>query len=328
MSIWQSISKPIFALAPMEDVTDSVFRQIVVQTGKPDLFFTEFTSVDAILSPGFKNISNRLIFTKSERPIIAQIWGNDPEKFYKVAKMLQKMGFDGIDINMGCPDKSVVKHGSCSALIKNPNLAIDIIKATKKGAGSAGRRIPVSVKTRIGFYNINEMETWVTTLLSQDIAALTLHLRTVKEMSKVPAHWELIQRAVEIRDNLKVKTKILGNGDIKSMSEAQEKIDLYGIDGVMIGRGIFENLWFFNPQIKPEDVSVEKKLKLLIKHANLFYKTWGNTKNFAILKKFFKCYINGFPNASELRMKLMEAENPAQIKKIILKNSTLLLNFS
>lgn len=292
-------------LAPMEGVTDSVFRQIVASVGKPDLFLTEFVPVDAILSKGQVEVMRSLQYSEVERPIVAQIWGTDPEKFYQVAKILVKMGFDGIDINMGCPTIDVIKKGACSALIKNPKLAKEIILATIKGAG----KLPVSLKTRIGFDDPSEMEEWTRTLLQTPISTLTFHLRTVREMSKVPAHWELISKAVKIRDELKSKTLIIGNGDIKSLKEAREKCQKYKIDGVMIGRGIFENVYLFNPSVDPLKIKPKQKIALLLKHLELFKKTWGDKKHFEQMKKFVKCYVNNFPGATDTRDRLMKTKS-------------------
>ena len=311
---WDKLPKPIFILAPMEGVTDTVFRQIIVSTGRPDVFFTEFVPVDAILSKGKPAILKSLDYSEVERPIVAQIWGTDPEKFYKIAKMLVKMGFDGIDINMGCPVRDVVKTGACSALINNPELTKKIIMATIKGAG----KLPVSVKTRIGFSEI-QTEQWVSTLLETPIAALTLHLRTAKEQSIPPAHWEEIAKAVKIRNEKGSKTLIIGNGDVKTLKEAKKKLEKYNLDGVMIGRGIFENVYLFNKSVDPTTITPTQKLELLLKHLELYkqslkpsedgYKKLRGEKNFQILKKFVKCYINNFPGAADLRVNLMESKS-------------------
>lgn len=311
MNFWETLKKPIMILAPMDGVTDTVFRQIVKSVGSPDVFVTEFVPVEAILSAGRERAMQALQFDKKEKPVVAQIWGTDPKKFYTVAKMLSKMGFDGIDINMGCPDKSTIKIGACSALIKNPSLAVEIINATIKGAG----KLPVSVKTRIGF-GTNDIESWVSTLLQTPIAALTLHLRTVKEMSKVPAHWEEISKAVKIRDRLNPRCLIIGNGDVKSLEESKVKSQKYKIDGVMIGRGIFQNVWLFNENINPETITPKDKIKLLLKHLNLFKKTFSDRKHFALMKKFVKCYVNNFPNSLEVREKMMETKTLDELIKI------------
>ncbi len=304
MNFWEKLKKPIFILAPMDGVTDTVFRQIVASVGKPNVFLTEFVPVDALMSNHPERALETLKFTESERPIVAQIWGSDPEKFYEAAKLVKKLKFDGIDINMGCPDKSAVKKGGCSALIKNPELAKEIIEATIKGAGG----LPVSVKTRIGFHKI-ETTDWIKTLLQTPISALILHLRTVKEMSKPPAHWDEISKAVLIRNKIKSKALIIGNGDIKSLKEARDKCQEYGIDGVMIGRGIFENPWVFNEKIDAEKVSPEDKIALFIRHLELYKTVWGQKKNFANMKKFVKTYVKGFREATETREELMKTRN-------------------
>jgi nifR3 family TIM-barrel protein len=312
-NIWQSLKKPIFILAPMDDVTDTVFRQIVGDLAAPDLYFTEFTSVDGMASEkGREPVSRRLQFSEKERPIIAQIWGNDPEKFYKAAQMVKELGFDGIDINMGCPEKSVIKRGMCSGLINHPQVAAKIIQATKDGAEG----LPISVKTRIGFREI-QTEEWLGFLLKQDLAALTVHGRTVREMSKVPAHWDEIGKSVKLRDQIAPQTLIIGNGDINSYQDGLDKVRTYGVDGVMIATGIFKNLWIFDPSGKAPELSIEERLNQLLKHSRLFVETWGETKSFAILKKFFKIYISDFEGASDLRTKFMEANNLEDVEFLV-----------
>jgi nifR3 family TIM-barrel protein len=306
-TFWTTLEKPFLVLAPMENVTDVVFRHMVVRMGKPDVFFTEFTSTDGLTSKGFAAVSRRLEFTPDEKPIVAQIWGNHPEKYFEVAKMLVEMGFDGIDINMGCPDKNIVRRGCCSGLIKNPSLAKEIIAATKEGAGD----VPVSVKTRLGFKEF-ETESWLGLLLEQDIAVLTVHGRTVKELSKVPAHWDEIGKAVKLRDAMKKEILIVGNGDVVSRDDALEKVAQFGVDGIMIGRGIFQNPWIFNKERKLEEVTVNEKLALLIDHIELFTKTWGDKKPIDILKKFYKVYVAGVPDAHNFRLELMECKTPEE----------------
>ncbi len=305
MNFWEKLNKPFFILAPMDGVTDTVFRQIVSSVGKPDVLVTEFVPVDAILSKAQdKVIEKSFKYEELERPIVAQIWGTDPEKFYESAKLIKKLGFDGIDINMGCPVHDVTKKGACSALIKTPDLAKEIILKTIEGA----QGLPVSVKTRIGFSKI-ETEKWVSFLLELPIAALTLHLRTAAEMSKVPAHWDEIEKAVKIRNEKKSQTLIIGNGDIKSLSQGKEMVDKYKIDGVMVGRGIFDNVYIFNENIDPKDVTPQQKVDLLLEHLNLFKKTWNEKRNFELMKKFVKCYVNNFEGATDVRVELMESKN-------------------
>jgi tRNA-dihydrouridine synthase len=300
-SFWNTLEKPILIQAPMDDVTDTVFRQIIARCGKPDVFFTEFTNVEGMCSRGKDKVGKRIVFTPVERPIVAQIWGLDPLKFTETAKLIKRMGFDGIDINMGCPEKSVVKRGSCGAIIDNPKLAKEIILAVRKGAVG----LPISVKTRIGVKNI-QTEKWIKFLLEMDLDAITIHGRTVAEMSDVPNHWDEIGKAVRLRDSMKSKTLIIGNGDIKSRKDTVEKYKKYKLDGIMIGRGIFDNLWIFNKNVDPSKISYQERLKRLIEHISLFDKTWGENKNFSLMKKFYKIYISGHPDAKSLRMKLME----------------------
>lgn len=318
MNFWTKLSRPFLILAPMEDVTDTVFRQIITACHKPDVFFTEFTSADGLQSRGRSHVIHRLQFSQTERPIVAQIWGMDPDNYFKSALEIVQMGFDGIDINLGCPERSVVAKGACAALIKNPQLAAEIISATKKGAGT----LPVSVKTRIGYEHIQTRD-WITFLLMQNLAALTIHGRTAKEMSHVPAHWDEIGKAVALRNALKKSTLIIGNGDVKSRTQALKLISDFGVDGVMIGRGIFENPWVF------ESVSLShtprEKLQKFLEHINLFDLTWKGSKNFLMLRKFAKMYVNGFMGASSLRVKIMETKTLGELKTVI---EEILLNLS
>lgn len=308
-TFWQNLSKPFFVLAPMDDVTDSVFRQIVAETGKPDVFFTEFTNTDGMCSAGRSRVEKKLQFTEKERPLIAQIWGTNPEHYKQTTEIVREMGFDGVDINMGCPEKSIVKRGSCAALIKNPDLASQIIKAVQSEAGE----MPVSVKTRIGFTEITTTE-WATFLLEQDIDALTIHGRTAKEESKVDAHWDEIGKVVTIRNDMQKSTVIIGNGDVKTKEEGYDKARTFGVDGIMIGRGIFQNAWLFDETF---EATSSDRLSMLIKHASLFEETWGKTKQFAIMRKFVKTYVHSFPEATELRVRLMETRNFAELQEIV-----------
>ncbi|MCX8008987.1 MAG: tRNA-dihydrouridine synthase, partial [Patescibacteria group bacterium] len=257
-------------------------------------------------------VSQRLLFTDDERPLIAQIWGKDPQHFYQAAQKLVTMGFDGIDINMGCPEKSIIQHGCCAALIENRPLASEIIRATQEGAGN----LPVSVKTRIGIDAI-VTEDWISFLLSHDLAALTVHGRTVRELSQVPAHWDEIGKAVKIRDAMKKSTAIIGNGDIISKEDAKQKYEEYGVDGIMIGRGIFKNPFVFGKAETWLTMSMRSRLNLLQKHLNLFHDVWGNKKNFAVMKKYIKIYVADLPQASEIREKLMTYQNYEEMYQMI-----------
>ncbi len=298
--IWKDLPKPLFIQAPMEDVTDTVCRQMLARYGKPDIFFTEFTNVDGMFSSGGEQVMQRLRFTEVERPIIAQIWGANPENYSKAATYIREQGFDGIDINMGCPQKEVIKKGLCAALIDNKPLTKEIIQATKEGAAG----LPVSVKTRIGIKSICTEE-WIGFLLDQNLDTITVHGRTVKEMSDVSAHWDEIGKAVALRNSLKKDTFIIGNGDVKNRVDGLQKIQEFGVDGVMIGRGIFDDIRVFDPE-KPDTLSISDRLDMLSQHIQLFQSTWGDHKNTQGLKKFYKVYIKDFPNASVLRQELME----------------------
>ena len=309
---WNNLSKPIFALAPLDEVTDTVFRRIVASVAKPDVMFTEFTSVEGLTSKGADKVKHRLDFTPEERPLIAQIWGKDLIAFTQVAALVKELGFDGVDINMGCPERGITQRGCCSALIDNPDLAAQIIAAVKAGAGD----LPVSVKTRCGFKDW-KTEEWITFLLKQDIQCLTVHGRIAKEMSHFPARWDEIAKAVKIRDELGVDTVILGNGDVSSSEDAFAKIKQSGVDGVMIGRGIFHDQWIFNKQPQQYQPTINERLDLLLKHAELFDQVWGENKNFAILKKFFKAYLHDFDGAAEMRADLMQTKDVNEVKTIV-----------
>ncbi|HET8575038.1 MAG TPA: tRNA-dihydrouridine synthase [Candidatus Paceibacterota bacterium] len=314
-NFWKDLKKPIFALAPMADVTDAAFRRIIAKYGKPDVIFTEFVSTDGLVHPDARErLLLDFMYDESEHPIVAQIFGATPEHFFEVAKLVRELGFDGVDINMGCPERKIQKQNACAALIQNPKLAKEIVVATKEGAGD----LPVSVKTRIG-YNTNEIETWIPAILEADPVALTIHARTKKEMSKVPAHWDAVKRAVEIRDALGSEALIIGNGDVKDRKEAKEKVRETGVDGVMIGRGIFGNPWLFSQETNREDLSLEERFRVMIEHTRLFEELIGRAKNFALMKKHYKAYVEGFDGAKELRIKLMEAKDADEVERITLE---------
>lgn len=305
-NIWQTFSKPIFILAPMEDVTDTVFRQVVAKTGAPDLFFTEFTWVDGMMTRGRRAISRRFIHTDKEQPLIAQIWGTNPDSFYAVAQELASGEFGpfaGIDLNMGCPERKIVKRGACAGLIDHTDRAIEIIQATKAGAGD----LPVSVKTRCGT-STWVTEEWAETLLNQDLAALTIHGRLASEMSDFPARWEEIAKVVALRDRLGKETPIIGNGDVKSYGEGLERVACTGVDGVMVGRGIFGNLWLFDPTIDPATISYRERLVLLAEHLCLWRDTWADHTHFGPLKRLYKTYFSGVPYVGDFKRELLQLQ--------------------
>ncbi len=314
MNFWNKLKKPFFVLAPMADVTDCAFRQIINKYGKPDVFWTEFVSADGLAHPEAREkLLIDFKFTPGEHPIVAQIFGSRPENIEKAAALCAELGFDGVDINMGCPDKSIEKQCAGAAMMKDPALAREVIRAAKRGARRGGQApLPVSVKTRIG-YNKNEIQTWLAEILKEDVAALTVHLRTRKEMSLVPAHWDVMPEIVALRDKLAPGTLIIGNGDAVDIADAKQKVKETGCDGVMLGRAIFGNPWLFAEKIP----TLEEKLKVMIEHTKLFEELLGQHKNFAIMKKHYKAYVNGFDGAKEMRVELMEAENADQIAAIV-----------
>ena len=321
---WEN-SKPIFALAPMADVTDAAFRRIIAKYSKPyglDVMWTEFVSCDGLCSDGKEALMRNLWFTEAEHPIVVQFFGAKPDNFYQCALLAQELGFDGIDINMGCPDRSVEKQGAGAVLIRDYKLAQKIIVETKRGAGN----LLISVKTRVG-YDSDILDEWLPRLLETEPAAVTIHARTREEMSLVPARWESVARAVEIArryDSSPDRTRIIGNGDIASLADAEEKLRQSGADGAMIGRGIFGNPWFFNKEKDINSISIEEKLSVMLEHTFLFEELFGNAKNFDTMKKHFKAYVNGFDGAKDLRIKLMAARNADEVTKIVASSAFLL----
>lgn len=312
MNIWDELPKPFFVLAPMDDVTDTVFRQIIATTAPPDLYFTEFVNVDGLQSPGREKLMPKLKLAKTDRPIIAQLWGKLPENFYKTAKELKSMGYAGVDLNMGCPVKTVIKNGCCVALINNRERAIEIIKATQEGAGE----LPVSVKTRLGFSEIDL--TWHELLLKQKLNALTIHGRTARQLSEVPADWEMIGNVRELRDQLFPATKIIGNGDVMTRQQGIELAEKHKLDGIMLGRGVFHDPFVFAQASPWPGYSKQQRLDLYKRHIELFMKTWPHgERKLHTLNKFCKIYINGFDGAKEMREKLMSVKLADQLLQIL-----------
>ncbi len=315
MGFWAHLPQSFKILAPMADVTDIAFREVIAkysrmgeEGGGPDVLYTEFVAADGLFSDeGRPKLMHMLRYNPKHRHIVAQIFSNNPEKMESSARLCAELGFDGIDLNMGCPERNITKQGAGAAMIQTPELAKEVIFAAQRGAGN----IPVSVKTRIG-WNHNEIETWIPTLLECNIAAIILHGRTRKDMSKVPADWDVIARAADIvRESGKV-TKFVGNGDVVSVQQADEYVKKYRVDGVMIGRGIFGEPWLFDIQRKK--VSVEEKLEIMLEHTRLFLKLLPK-QNFNIMKKHYKAYISGFDGARELRGKCMEAKSYEEIER-------------
>ncbi|HET6452002.1 MAG TPA: tRNA-dihydrouridine synthase [Spirochaetia bacterium] len=318
LGIWGRLVRPFRVLAPMEDVTDTVFRRIVQAAGAPDLFVTEFTSTDGLCSAGRPRVIGRLRYVPTEKPLLAQIWGNVPERYRQVAAELRGMGFDGVDINMGCPVKKVVARGSCSALIKNPSLAAELIAAAREGAGE----LPVSVKTRIGISH-SEAENWLGFLLSQGLAALTVHGRTVSQQSEGFADWSAVALAVRLRDEAGLPTRVVGNGDVRTPGDFWQRSRETGADGIMVGRGIFENVFLFRAIAEgtgeKEFASLQpaEKLAWFQRHIDLHEQTWGTSARFDVLKKFAKTYLRSFEGASRLVDAVMKTRTHAAAREVL-----------
>lgn len=310
-NFWQDLPRPFFVLAPMEDVTDVVFRHVVSAAGKPDVFFTEFTNTVSYCHPeGRDSVRGRLTFTEDEQPMVAHIWGDEPEHFRQMSIGMAEQGFKGIDINMGCPVPNVAGKGKGSGLIRRATVAADLIQAAKTGG------LPVSVKTRLGYTNIDEWRDWLTHVFEQDIANLSIHLRTRKEMSKGNAHWEMISEIKKLRDEIAPQTLLTINGDIPDRETGLKLVEEYGVDGVMIGRGVFHNPYAFEKE--PKEHSSQELLNLFRLHLDLFDKyTVDEPRAFRPLRRFFKIYVRGIRGASDLRVQLMETETTNQARALL-----------
>lgn len=310
-NFWRELPRPFFVLAPMEDVTDVVFRHVVSEAGTPDVFFTEFTNTESYCHPeGVHSVRGRLTFTEDEQPIVAHIWGDKPEHFREMSIGMAEMGFKGIDLNMGCPVPNVAAKGKGAGLIQRPETAAEIIQAAKAGG------IPVSVKTRLGYSEIEEWRDWLTHVFKQDIANLSIHLRTRREMSKVDAHWDLIGEIKKLRDEIAPDTLLTINGDIPDRKTGLELAEKYGIDGVMIGRGVFTNPFAFEKE--PKEHTSEELLDLLRLHLDLFDKySKEESRLFKPLRRFFKIYVRGIKGAGELRHQLMSTNTTDEVRALL-----------
>lgn len=312
--------EPIAVVAPMADVTDIAFRTMIAKYSKPqglDVMWTEFVSADGLNSPGREVLKRDLEFTEIERPIVAQLFTSTPENMRKAAELCRELGFDGIDINMGCPDKSIEKQGAGAAHMKNWKRAQEVIRAAQEGA----QDIPVSVKTRIGYNKVEFME-WLPKILECGVPALTVHLRTRKEMSLVPAHWELMEDVAKLVREITGEVKdggtiLIGNGDVKSVTQGKLLAKATKCDGVMVGRGLFGTPWFFDEEEFNNGKSVEERLKICVEHTKLYEEKLGDIKSFAIMKKHYKAYVNGFDGAKELRMELMNCSNAQEVESVV-----------
>ncbi|WP_117160956.1 tRNA-dihydrouridine synthase [Paraliobacillus sp. X-1268] len=311
-NFWLDLPRPFFILAPMEDVTDVVFRHVVSKAARPDVFFTEFANTVSYCHPkGHQSVRGRLAFTEDEQPMVAHIWGDEPEYFRQMSIGMAEEGFRGVDINMGCPVQNVAANGKGCGLIRRPEVAAEIIQAAKAGG------LPVSVKTRLGYTEVEEWREWLKHLLEQDIVNLSIHLRTKKEMSKVDAHWELIPEIKKLRDEVAPNTLLTINGDIPDRQTGLELVDKYGVDGVMIGRGIFTNPFAFDEHTK--EPTSEELLDLLRLHLDLHdhYSNELEPRLFKPLRRFFKIYVRGFRGAGELRNELMETKTTDEVRALL-----------
>jgi tRNA-dihydrouridine synthase len=315
--IWDRLAVPFSVLAPMEDVTDTVFRRMVQAAGAPDLMVTEFTSTDGLCTAGRPRVIGRLAFTPGEKPLLAQVWGNSPERYLRVAAEIRAMGFDGLDINMGCPVRKIIGRGSCGALIQNPGLAAELIAAAREGAGG----LPVSVKTRIGVSQ-PRAEEWLGFLLSQGLAALTVHGRTVAQQSDGAADWGAVALAVRLRDAAGLATRIIGNGDVRSAEAFHRRVGETRADGIMIGRGVFENLFLFG-SIRGgvgtdfSALTPQEKIAWFRRHIDLHEETWGRDGRFDALKKFAKTYLRAFEGAGRLVDAIMHTRIHAAAREVL-----------
>ncbi|MFA6190413.1 MAG: tRNA-dihydrouridine synthase [Candidatus Staskawiczbacteria bacterium] len=330
LGFWKKLKKPIMVMAPMSGVTDEAFRLMLLKYGRPNVFWTEFASAEGLLHPrGRKFCMKVLEFSRKEKPIVAQLFGSDPLCFEKSACLMQELGFDGIDINMGCPDRAIENKGAGAALIKSPSLAREIIRATKRGAlrGAQGKQVsmPVSVKTRIG-YNKNQIKEWIPEILKEQPAVLTVHFRTRNDTYATSANWELAKEILKLRDKYSPETLIIGNGDVKSLKQAKKMAKDLNLDGIMIGRALIGDPWFFAPRSLGEVgfPSVKERLKAIIEHAEIFDKLHkdekvinGHYKRFESLKKHFHAYTKGFYGAKDLRDQLMKVKNTKEARKVI-----------
>jgi len=326
-----SFQKPVIGLSPMDGITDEPFRLLQTKISKPDLIFTEFVSAEGLSRGGVK-LYDVLLYSSEERPIIGQLFGKDPESFYKSAIILAHLGFDGVDINMGCPAKTVVQHGSGGALIENPKLASEIIKSVKKGVSdwshgkvtidnldlnqrthevikrnlkysgkTEGLKPSISVKTRLG---ITEpiYKTWIPFLLEHKLDFLTIHGRTLKQGYSGVADWSAISECAKMATQ--TNTLILGNGDIQSRQQGLEYCQKYGLSGVLIGRASMGNPWIFGNR----KASVKEKFSTILLHTQLFESIFP-LRRLDSLRKHFLLYSSGHPHAKKLRAQFVRVNS-------------------
>ena len=310
-NFWKDLPKPFFILAPMEDVTDVVFRHVIQKAAAPDVYFTEFTNAESYCHPeGQMSVRGRLTYTEDEQPIVAHIWGDQPEHFREMSIALAEEGFKGIDLNMGCPAANVAKKGRGAGLIRRPEVAAELIEATKTGG------LPVSVKTRLGYTDLDEWFVWLEHILKQDIANLSIHLRTRAEMSKGDAHWELIPEIKKLRDKIAPNTLLTINGDIPNRQVGLELVEKYGVDGIMIGRGVFKNPFAFEKE--PKAHTPEELFDLFRLHLDLFEQYSAiEHRPFKPLRRFFKIYIRNVKGGAHFRQELMHSNSIEETRQML-----------
>jgi len=311
MSFWNELKAKgiVLGLSPMDGVTDAPFRFMLAKTGKPDVMFSEFVSVDGLHHATRERKERMLkafVYDESERPVVAQVFGSIPELFAEAAELIERLRFDGMDINMGCPSKTVSEHGCGAGLIRTPALALKILQ-TAKGA----TKLPVSVKTRVGVSDVGEMEEWIEAIMEASPANLSLHGRTLKQMYTGQADWEAIGRAATIVH--RHGGMILGNGDVKSITEAEDKVREFWVDGVLFGRATFGNPAFF---VSKGEASREQKLSWMVEHAHKYEEVYG-TGWFAPMRKHLAWYAHGFPGAAELRAELMRTNSAGEVEEVV-----------
>jgi len=364
MNFWETLPQPIIGLAPMDGVTDAAFRLIVAQQGRADISFTEFTNVGDICR-GPDRMLSPLLYHECERPVVAQLYGKDPDLFYQAAHIVCELGFDGLDINMGCPSKNVASSGSGAGLIRTPDVAHAILRAARQGvtdwangqtlfnagiktaraefiqsmnvrrvgvAAIPRRLLPVSVKTRLGYDSVI-VERWISHLLDEQPAAITVHGRTLEQMYRGEADWDAIARAVELAKG--TGTWLLGNGDVHSMHDVIRRVRDTGVHGVLVGRGALGSPWFFQSKDTARalarcqddrererapstsvEVTLAKRFAVMIDHARQFESIFG-VAHFPRMRKHLGWYCKGFPHAASLRASMVRASSVLHVEGML-----------
>ncbi|PIU37042.1 hypothetical protein COS77_01780 [Candidatus Roizmanbacteria bacterium CG06_land_8_20_14_3_00_34_14] len=305
----------------MDGVTDAPFRYITDVIGKPDIIYTEFVSVKGLIL-GKPAIQRMLLRHKTKTTMIAQFFGTEPEYFYQSSLVALEKGYDGVDINMGCPDKSVFHKGAGAALIINPSVAKKIILSVKKGIKDGKEKynieknITVSIKTRTG-YKKPQTKEWISNLLEVEPDVICIHARTFAQKYGGLADWTQIGIAAELMENS--KTKLFGNGDIKNRVQALERIKEYNLAGVLIGRGALGNPWIFQGKVP----TTKERFEVIIEHCKKFMEFFPSA-NLSIMRKHLGWYAKDFPHASEVRNELMQVNTIDDVKKILFKTQAFL----